>query len=136
MEVWKELGKLMNKVFTKNDIYEAEDFNRINDVAYRAYIQFKKSGVYTALDYVDKTTIEESTLISTSTFNIIETDLKHTDIIGNFNKKYWNERMVFDYTDANRWERQADILETLINNIQTTMPLCGCGGCGGTDELY
>lgn len=126
----------MNKVFTKNDIYEADDFNRINDVAYRAYIQFKESGVYTALDYVDKTTIEETTLVSTSTFNIIEIDLKHTDITGNFSKKYWNERMIFDYTDANRWERQADILETLINNIKTTMPLCGCGGCGGTDELY
>ena len=56
----------MNKVFTKNDIYEADDFNRINDVAYRAYIQFKESGVYTALDYVDKTTIEETTLVGLS----------------------------------------------------------------------
>lgn len=126
----------MSKIFTKDDIYEAEDFNRINDIVYRAYIQFKQSGVYAAKDYVDKTTVTEDTLINVSSFNIIETDFKNTDISGQYSKRYWNERMIFDYTDANRWERQADILEILINNIQTTMPLCGCGGCGGTDELY
>lgn len=126
----------MNKVFTKDDTYEVSDFNNISNIVYEAYIQFKASNVYTGREKIVPMNLKEETLIITSSFNSIEEDLKLTDISNSFDRKNWIERMIFDYEDANRWERQADILQTFINNIKLTMPRCGCGRTGECNELY
>lgn len=126
----------MNRIFTKDDVYEVSDFNNVSNVVYKAYLQFKASNVYTGREKIVPMNLTEETIIMTMSFNSLESDLRLTDITNSFEHKKWIERMVFDYEDANRWERQADRLQILINNIKLTMPYCGCGRTGDCNELY
>lgn len=126
--LWRELEEV-SKIFTGLDSYEYSDMNRIEMACRNAYSQFVNSGYVIENIEPCVTNRNAASIIRVSDFQKIERNFRKLDINRKFEYKTWYEGRIFDYTDANRYEKAAELLKSQVDSIQSGWNYCGESIC-------
>lgn len=121
------------------DTYNADDLNRVEANTQYVAEQLAQLGYPVTLETVysgrDTTSIEFA-----SSLNRVEGNIKalHDGFapLPGFAAKTWAAGMPFDYRDANRLERNLQLLDTWAESAADGFKVCGTFSCGEGGEIY
>lgn len=126
--------------WTPNDTYNFDDLNRVENntadvAAFLESIQYKVPPL-TVVTNRDKKSIDFISSINRVESNIEA--LKDAFIIppGYQGKKTWAVGMGFDYRDANRLERNLQLLYEWAHLAKENLKYCGTFYCGEDGDIY